>query len=770
MSRHRLQVSLLAILLVLCLRRPSAAAPSVPEQSAPQGFVFLHGAYVPPPYDFELVDGDVFLNGQLLRGMPAADDQIVPPPDPPQDADDLAALAQLRYHDLGDAPTDENVAALRALLQSYPATANVQATDDELTITDQEGEQSLVSLLVRPAPAPAEILAGQQARADEWRTLLASGGGLLVAGGVSLTVPSGDAASFLQQLQEILAEPPESQAAALHGLLGDPPLEAALLVAGAPARAFPAVAGAGRPATARPPLAADADSVSYADSASHQLSETPKSRNAYLFLAESRDNEVEPVARAAELHGYFVHRWEPETGLLGRCVGPGGATLANFLSTSRNAGILYITSHGSGEHLWLERHCSEAEARAAAAKYVADGLLREKETDDQGNVTVEGELAIGEGQYVAISGAGIRNHWKDAYTIVQVNSCWALNLAGAFAAREFIGTSTEVKACFPPVFNPRFWDALAGLSANGRQRNVRDAFAQSGPQGNSYELREIPDPAWTVLSPAVAAIVPGPGNAYTVGAKATTTVTFDAPLRTDFAETLSTPGLTALVATFLSGSCNPQKIDAVFRDRRTLVITWQPQAQGDVTFRLDARVLRSDDNLVELDGNQGPLRDDAHPYSAILGPSRYPIPMDHVDGNGDDEIWQARCVPAAPATQPTPPPTPTDTPPQTQPQPQRTPAPQSTPAPNRSIGLQPSTAPQGGQVDFDLEGFTPGQTAVLLLDRGVVATTFVQQDGTAFGQFTVPRDATLGGHVVTATTPADGGVSTTLLVIPGRGN
>jgi hypothetical protein len=625
------------------------------RESVEIGFVFVGGAYIEPPYVIEVAAGRILLNGQVLRELRESDaPPPEDPPDEPQTAPELVALAAHRLGELGVDSFEEVTPEVRAelidLLESFPATAAVRDDGASIVVTDQAGLEAELLLLVAPAATPADLASRQLDLAREWLELLRSNGVLLVSPAASVEIPFQRTEAFLIALLDTFDLPEAERPGRLEDLLGAPPIVADLLAAGAPPDNLRARLGTASGVERAAPFMRV--SLDRRDADSHRMSRTPGSMRAYLFLTVDHPLlPTAPIIRAARLHGYEVIIYERTS------PGPGTATIDNFLATADDAGLLYIAAHGTGNGLGIEEYDTQAAALNAATAYARRGILEVSLAE------VPAGFAGLRTRYVTlIVRRGIETRWREAPTIVHLTSCGGFRLNDAFKAREFIAPAENVcpRQLFFPIRN--FYSRLDGTRDEGTQRNVGDAARVTFA---GTVLRHASNPpevdGRTVLSPAVADRTPV--EAVLVGATVSGSVSFDAAMNT---------AIPPREVVGLSG-CDLQLLDLAWQGDRTIRFTFIPREVDDLVVEVRARQAVSLDNGAELDGNQDP-------------PS-----TDHVGPNGDNYRWSLQCImPPTPTVVRDGTPSMTGTVEATITPPTRTPSPTPTPTPSATPTRTPS--------------------------------------------------------------------------------
>jgi hypothetical protein len=710
-------------------------------QPTRNGYVLLEGKYVAPPYTVKLSSsGDVTLNGQVVKAMPddpqPDNSSLANVPASPQTAADIVRYAEAKLRDMGEI-TGDKWQRLLATIRSLPATASVEESAGSIVVTDHSGGRFAL-MPESVGSQPVEQAIGQQsALAAHWLTLLNSGGVLFFSSQGSSEIQGPNATFFLSGVIEAFSRPQEQRLDGLTQLTGSASLAEVLLAAGPPS--------SGLSDRLSGQLRIHADSVDSAPSGatvgdmSRQVlgggtMHTPKMVRAYLFSVLGTihyPDDTASVIRALSDQTYDTVLYDRST-----------STIDKFLETSGQAGVLYVFAHGGEGELCPEQFSFESGAKAAVQKYHNEGLNTVYEGANWSTSWVgSGALGhwLGISQYsVCIGASDIANHWKDAGTIIHLNSCSTYGLYGAFRSREYIAPENVCPTSSPATYNSAFWGRLEGTVSNGTKRRVQDAwqatFAGTIFKLNGYGFGD------TDLSPAVSDHLPT--GAVQPGQTVQGQVTFDTDIRTDFEN--------PILMVRLSGPCAPPSgipESASWAGDHVLNFSFKtsrPKANGGVslTFTLKSDAIRSGDNIVPLDGNQIPANTDH------VGPNHSMTGKDY--NYNDDFVWSVPCglgqapgpgIPPTPVatvspeatTPPTPPaavptdagpiPTtvpPTDTPTSPTPTPTRRTAtpirptatpirPTATPTPRTTTPLSPTpTRPSGSYMDgFHLEAQVP---------------------------------------------------------------
>jgi hypothetical protein len=549
----------LAILLIFPACTEEATKPPPQEQGAsptPQqeqgpgtqpkeGFVFLNGRYVSPPYRIQVVDGAVQLNGEIVRPRPelpkAGDSTPVRVPAQPRTAVDLINTAALRLQEKELASykqvTPQVRAELVALLKSFPTTQAVADQETSIVVTDLEGERAVLQLLVEPPPSLDELMRGQRDLAAEWQAMLQSGDVLLLSPGAVFTVPAHQSGAFLRDLLDAFEQPAERRLELLTQLTGVPSMAKELASVGAPPanlrdRLPPPPAGPLPGPSSRLP---SGDRVGGAllsplpDDASHQVSRTPTSNRAvFLHTRGTNASQAGAAVKAARDHGYRVLELDGGGDL---SEGPGPVTVDSFLATSGNVGILYIGSHAGPTSIAIEQHPTREGRNEAWLRYRNRGISMERffHVEARYKVPLIPVYPRTRNYTVEITPQTVIRHWKGSETIVQVSACGLFDgFAAPFraaGAREFLAPFCTQFDTDTRAFNEVFWPRVAGTMDNGAKRNVIDAY-----NAVSITIFMHNGDGRTVLSPAVASHTPGDGESIPVGQVVTVTVTFDVPI------------------------------------------------------------------------------------------------------------------------------------------------------------------------------------------------------------------------------------------------
>jgi hypothetical protein len=639
------------------------------------GAVFIRGRYVRPPYRLRVAEGRIFLNGRVLRSLPAS-----PPPAAdaapaaPKTAADLVAIAAARLQALASehkASVNHVPKAIRAqliaLIRSYKLATRVSDNGFALVVHTHGGIGAELIYKDRLAPTAAQLQSSLAAEAGSWRDLLQSGGMLIVSSATVEQIPSARAQELLQGINAATRTPMPRRLRLLTGLLADRGLAHDFLVAShlppELLQRFHVSVGAIRaPGAVLRPSILPRHALNQSTAASH----TPIYDTAYFFSAVTGDSgEMAPVVSNVKLDNYDVVQYAYS----GIC-SPGSSTISNFVGTSGKAGVLYVSSHGNNSALALEAHCTKSDANAAAKAYIAGGQIARGDIDLEYS---EWTSIGGKWWYVGITGSGIQHLWKDANTIVELSACDTLNLDNKFNAREFIAPADLVTR--PESENKSFWDRVAGIQDNGTKRNVGDVYAASEFPTATGKWGLISKASGrTVLAPAVVSVSPDPATSVVVGQPVIERVTFDTPIAASSTAVQHDFGIPTISDVSTDSPCrgkwNAQPDHWI--DDHTVEFKWTPQAPGVQTISVVARRTWSGDAATglshpELDGNQSPAG------------------SNHVGPNGDDYVYQRTCMLPPTAT-------PGQVPPNT-----------PTPLPTATAG--PSCK---GPVTLLIDGFNPG--------------------------------------------------------------
>ncbi len=731
----------LVVMVVLASAAPVRHSPIHAAQPLPAdtGIVVIDGAYLTPPFAVELRNGDIVINGVVAREYPLGGvSPAEAPAAEPQSATDLSEVAGIVYRALGREPSPANRAALMDLLRSYPATATVSDESDALLVTDTAGGQALIPLHYHPEMTPEQAQREQQEYVESWRALLAAGGALLIGANAIAEYPPARAADLADDLAAAARLPEHQRHGYLTMVLNDAPLAGLMAQAILPSSATKRLATSER---------------------NHHSARTARTRKAYLFVTQGLPFDTTSVKRAAALHGYTSFTYEQKRCKAGN-TDVRAVTYERFFQTSGQAAMLYIGSHGAqatnsdgtrSHGLDLEEFCSKAERDAALAAYQAKASA-----DPNYPVPVDSLFPGIKTPSIALDEEGIAGRWKDANTIVHINSCWAGNMAASFKAREYIGPPELIDRCTGLFANASLWDRIAGIEDTGMNRSAGDAFNASDFKTHKYIYTPTYDPGehdpGTVLSPAAVRTGQRDGTAYTAASEWTTAVRFDAAMDGS-ADPFQASLLT--VDALLTGSCNPEITGARWEDSYTLVFTWKAKLPGKATFRIHNAKAISADNKAELDGNQGGRGEKGRLFGL-----KYDRGTNHVDGNGDDYVWSEQCI--SPVTEEPPAPAPTSSP-----SPSATPG--STGArPLHGAHFTPGQARPGEPVQFVAGPFTPGQRADVIVQDMLATVVPVDERGEVRGIFVVPL-VPPGVAQVVIRTRIDDPVVSTFLVLPGPG-
>lgn len=635
-SKAMFVIVILAALTTACRGTPTKTPP-------PAGYVFVNGKYIEPPYKVEVIQGDIRLNGLVVRPNPQPTQRgtVTPlqPPTTPQTAIDLVAVAVARLQQWGirdsSGLSPEKRSELINLIKSYATVAAVRDEGYSIVVTDRNGQEALLLLELTQPPTPEEILSAQKAEAEEWMGTLESGGVLLISPGATVEIPSPQVTPFFAKLFAAFQQPEPQRLMQLEDLVGALSIAKALQAAGEP----PSSLRKRLPDPLPPhqsllnPLPAESNLIGgrlfspLLDKESHKDSKTPKSDMAYIFEIFPV-NSGRRVIEAAKLHQYRVVHYTRTPPF------PGEVTIENFKKSS-GAGILYLEVHGLPGKLYIEQYdkLRNDEERKNAVEEIKKADEKYKKMDIPVHYS---QQATGE-VFLYLKDDEISKVWQEAQSIVELTVCYGLTLEKAFNAREFIAFPEKCNAIANALaFNVGFWGDLDGTLDTGTKRNVGDAFDNPATPKRGYELKSRATPRGaTVLSPAVADH--GPVDPVVIGTEVVGKVSFDTPIK----------NVEPKSAVVLGGDCKPLPGTSEWKweGDRTLLFPFIPQQPLTLTIQVLADKVRSADNNIPLDGNQDPQG------------------TDHVGPNGDNYIWEVKCVVAvAPPPAQLPPQTDTPTP------------------------------------------------------------------------------------------------------------
>ena len=687
-------VILLVAVAVVVLRRPDrdAASPdarpaAVTETASPapgtgtDGFAFVAGKYVAPPYVVSFVDDAIELNGETILSLPdeRADPKL---PTEPKDAFDVVALAEARLPD-----TEVVAAADRAELLSYvkslAATADVIESEASFEIVDRAGNRELLLLNRHLVNRGAQAKA-LEARAKDLDTLLNSGGLLMATADTTVEVSGAVAPSILGKLASAMEEDDADRQARIEQLLGAAPVAASLAAADRLPKAV--LDRLPEPAEGEAQPRITLQNIAFQSAPSDIR--TPGSDKAYVvdWFAEP---DTGPPRVAARDQGYTVVSYslsgelrdsapadriwragDPEERRL-----PDGRVIwfhprwmwgvvqqiRNFFTMSQNggAGLLYVSTHGHPEAgLMLTGGWDGSEDLSGLLKtsqaYEDDYAgPRYRDAREELESMLKEELGLVKGKDYSYKPDGmwiwpgaLGRHWRDASSIVHLAACYGSGFGAIFNAREFIapggmtftfktvGTG-EWEYSQPNDFAVEFYERLNGKREKGEKRAVGDAFAASTQALSGVDRYQRLGASGffrhdgsgkTVLAPAVTA----KKFENSVQTKVVDDAGVEKPnevsgsIEFDAAMAAVTPKLVVEA----SGSCKPELIEDTMRweQDRALSITFRAHENGIAIFRLRVPHARSSGNGTPLDGNTDPSR------------------TDRVGPNGDVYEWQITCM------------------------------------------------------------------------------------------------------------------------------
>ena len=335
-SRGRLSIASMAMLLLLGpVLTMSAVAqdPSgddVAQRPSPQvedGFVFLDGEWLEPPFEISVEATQLYLNGMPVKPWPGLrdlGDEARLRAESPETANELAVIAAIHLEQLGGSALDpvpaEVVDRITSLIESFPATAGVRVEGGRFFVVDRQGVEAAMSLAPIPGESPAERAAALHEEAAGWTQTLEAGGVLFLLPGMSLEISAGETPTVLGDVVAALNGPGDATVH-LEAILDARPIAEAVASAGGPGATF-LERLAERQAQARqtapdssgvlksllPPEADDGD-IAYGGK--HRWSETPSSNRAYIFtpaagsplqrvrFIDSPTCQPEPIKKAA---------------------------------------------------------------------------------------------------------------------------------------------------------------------------------------------------------------------------------------------------------------------------------------------------------------------------------------------------------------------------------------------------------------------------------------------------------------------------------------
>jgi hypothetical protein len=652
-------VGVLGLALVVVIAAGSAAYLATQKKgtvspTATDGFAFVDGAYVAPPYAISVGETDVRLNGKVIRSLRAVPISPSPSPSTPKNAADAVLLAQAR---LPVAPTltAPQRAELISYLRSLPVTANViDSEPTSLTVVDKDGGQATL-LLDRRIPDNAAQRATQRERAAQWESLLHSRGLVMIGPGVSVEAAAPRAALILTDMRQAFKQPGPDLEQALERITGAPSISKALAKAGAPpgglydrvsapspealASSGVATAATARgvqsklPAAAVSSAAGGQGSLPVTDAVAPPDVQTPGSEKAYIFDYFDFGDATHPRI-AAIFEGYTVISVDIEPRLYGR-------EMLTFLSIFKNggAGFVYISSHGDSRLGLMVGVIDEIPSSEVTLLELVNG--KEVERTQSTHQWIMQDTGLGDADFtlasvgvpltvttrdwgIFLNAKYIQDHWKDASSVIQLAVCYGKGLRDAFGAREFIAPRGIVFDRDARAFAAEFYPRLDGEKADGGKRTVAEAYAASDPLIKYYDLGfgrfflYGSGRGRTVLAPRATAHSPD-GDVQT-NTEIAAEVRFDAALRTSIKPS------TVVGAT---GSCQPELVTSTIKwqDPHTLAFTFKGHQKGTATFTIRNRLARSGANGTYLDGNSDP------PGKNGVGPG------------SDDYTWDVTCDP-----------------------------------------------------------------------------------------------------------------------------
>ena len=425
------------------------------------GFAFINGTFLAPPYTAEVKGDDIQVNGVVIDSIPVM--PTATPPTTPLDALDVVTMGQSHFPP-AESVTDEQRAAVVTYLKSFPQTARVDDDGSELMVTDRAGNQAGLLMGQRLINIAAERTA-LQARADNWNTLLHTGGLLMSAPGVTVEAAAPHAAEMLVSMRAADTESNSDRERLLERVTGAPAIAQALVAAGPLPTAVTARLTAVETLPEQAVLASRRVLTVLATASTTSGIQTPRSNRAFVFdfFSEGDDGTMR---KAALDQGYSVTTFR----LLREATPLASLTGFVDIADTGGAGMLYIASHGTFQGVLLQTPLKNGGVALTEAQQL-DKLKTDLNLDPS-----DVDFSVG-GIYLKF--AAIKAHWKDEASIVFLGICHGWSMRDAFAAREFIGTVQFTSCAIVQPLADGFFSRLDGLIDDGAKRAVGDAYAAS---------------------------------------------------------------------------------------------------------------------------------------------------------------------------------------------------------------------------------------------------------------------------------------------------
>lgn len=201
--------------------------------AAEDGFVFVDGIYLDPPYQIQVVGLEIRINDRVIRSVRELAQGTGPTL--PESLRESTDAALERMDQLGP-PRREGFEAFARdvtdVLLAFPETAEVTLIDDTLLVTATDGSNTVVPLAHRPTRSRETVHSWLGDEAAIWRAVLADGGAILGEDGAIMIVPASRAAGFIAELDDAIAAAESGQLEPLIELVASSALAEELAAAG----------------------------------------------------------------------------------------------------------------------------------------------------------------------------------------------------------------------------------------------------------------------------------------------------------------------------------------------------------------------------------------------------------------------------------------------------------------------------------------------------------------------------------------------------------
>ncbi len=373
----------------------------------------------------------------------------------------------------------------------------------------------------------------------------------------------------------------------------------------------------------------------------HPPAEVPGSVQAAIFspigaLNQSIVSNMSDIQGYLGDHNYVVRRFVDPSEAADDM--PFRATAQNFKRLSQ-MGVVYIVTRGDTDNpftpqvepnvLLVEAYRS-ARARDAAfrayfspIRFLGEFRPGELVTCDQ---FADNASPINPIFGICITEQGIRNRFADNTSIVFVIADHSINFSNAFNAKEFFGYAGPIPAVVADLGEAAL---LTGMMHGTILRQLAEFRAAKLAYQGGLDLLMLPvafkyaqradATLETVLSPAVASTFPEDGDEFDVPRRVPGEVMFDARMDT------SVPPLAIVRVRGCAARLSSVRWVGEFLLRFNVDFA-EP---GVATFTVRAQTARGER---------------PYPVKQALDGNLDPLNVDHVGPNGDDYVWQVRCV------------------------------------------------------------------------------------------------------------------------------